>query len=378
MEEAFLAKGIPESRKVHNVSSYLGSAALQWYQNRKRNAELGQVPPITTWQEFVAAIKEAFQPLNQQTLLRKKLRMLKQKGSVQEYVFEFRNLMGQIEQMHELDQIQHFVEGLKAQTRAKVNYKAPPTLEEAIRIAVNYDSAMYGVGRYTMEPRKIFKNLEPSNSQVVPMELGAIQRQPTKEECKQLGLCFICFRKGHTARFCKNRPQSTAQKTLATVQQSLGEDPQEDQMFNAAENFMFSLGEGAAPLFYLDGLLNNFPIRVMIDSGASNDYISSKILYKIGASTEPTQASNLTIADGKQYVIDRITVPLKLKIGTFEEELCAYVFPDSNFDLILGQSWLMKRDPVISWRNMEMTTEKEGQTYHLKQSKMYLSTIRKD
>ena len=65
MEEAFLAKGVPDSRKVHNVSFYLGSAALQWYQNRKRNAEMHQAPHINTWEEFVSVIKEAFQPFNQ-------------------------------------------------------------------------------------------------------------------------------------------------------------------------------------------------------------------------------------------------------------------------------------------------------------------------
>ncbi len=55
--------------------------------------------------------------------------------------------------MSELDRVAYFIEGLKQHTKAKVNYKAPSTLEEAIQIAVNYDTAMFRDPVMKYQPR---------------------------------------------------------------------------------------------------------------------------------------------------------------------------------------------------------------------------------
>jgi hypothetical protein len=49
----------------------------------------------------------------------------------------------QIEGMGDLDKVQHFVEGLKPSTRQEVSYQAPETFEEAWKLAVQYDMAMF-------------------------------------------------------------------------------------------------------------------------------------------------------------------------------------------------------------------------------------------
>ena len=66
---------------------------------------------------------------------------------MQKYVYKFRNLVGQIEGMGELDQVMHFIDGLKQATRIEVNYKSPTTLEEAITVAIAYDTARFGPAR---------------------------------------------------------------------------------------------------------------------------------------------------------------------------------------------------------------------------------------
>ena len=43
--------------------------------------------------------------------------------------------------MGPLDQVMHFVDGLKYTTKAEVNYQGPETLEEAIDIAIAFDTA---------------------------------------------------------------------------------------------------------------------------------------------------------------------------------------------------------------------------------------------
>src|SRR5205085_4703365 len=92
-------------------------------------------------------IRAAFELPNYQQHLRKQLKQLKQTGSVHEYGAQFRNLIGQITDMAELDKVTYFVEGLKHSTKMEVNYRAPANFEDAWKLAINYDTAMFGQGK---------------------------------------------------------------------------------------------------------------------------------------------------------------------------------------------------------------------------------------
>ena len=92
-------------------------------------------------------IRAAFEPSNYQQYLQKQLKQLKQTGSVHEYGAQFRNLIGQITDMAELDKVTYFVEGLKHSTKMEVNYRAPANFEDAWKLAINYDTAMFGQGK---------------------------------------------------------------------------------------------------------------------------------------------------------------------------------------------------------------------------------------
>ena len=43
----------------------------------------------------------------------------------------FRNLIGQVDEMSELDKVTYFVDGLKSAIRAKVNYQVLETFKDA-------------------------------------------------------------------------------------------------------------------------------------------------------------------------------------------------------------------------------------------------------
>jgi Retrotransposon gag protein. len=92
-------------------------------------------------------LRAAFQPPNYQQHLRQQLKQLKQTGSVHEYGVQFRNIIGQILNMEELDKVSYFIDGLKAATKMEVNYQAPETFEDAWKLAIHYDTAMFGLGK---------------------------------------------------------------------------------------------------------------------------------------------------------------------------------------------------------------------------------------
>jgi len=62
-------------------------------------------------------------------------------------------LVEQIEDMGELDKVMHYVEGLKSATQQEVKYQAPQTLEDAWKLAVRYDTAMFGSNRSKNDKR---------------------------------------------------------------------------------------------------------------------------------------------------------------------------------------------------------------------------------
>ena len=114
------------------------------------------------------AIRTAFQPPNNQQNLRQQLKHLRQTGTVQEYSSQFRNILGQIEDMSQLDQVSYFLDGLKPATRAEVGYQAPTTFEQAWQLAICFDNAMYGalrVDNYNSRKHDWYK------SQATPMEV---------------------------------------------------------------------------------------------------------------------------------------------------------------------------------------------------------------
>ena len=49
--------------------------------------------------------------------------------------------------MGELDKVIYFIDGLKPATKMKVSYQAPEILEDAWKLTICYDTAMFGTGR---------------------------------------------------------------------------------------------------------------------------------------------------------------------------------------------------------------------------------------
>ena len=68
--------------------------------------------------------------------------------------------MSQIKGMGELDQVNTFSDGLKLATRQEVKYQAPAMLEEAWKLAVQYDTAMFSEGKVTKSNGKLHPTVE--------------------------------------------------------------------------------------------------------------------------------------------------------------------------------------------------------------------------
>ena len=117
---------ITDRHKVDCAVDYLRDSALSVYKDLENSNE------EVTWEKLKKALKETFQPFDQDRLVEEKLKKLKQTKTVDEYISDFHDLACKT-QMTEKEKIKLFIEGLK--DKAYVGYERPKTLAEAKELA---------------------------------------------------------------------------------------------------------------------------------------------------------------------------------------------------------------------------------------------------
>ncbi|KAK8301352.1 hypothetical protein V6Z11_D04G014000 [Gossypium hirsutum] len=132
MENYFRAKGIMEDAvKVNTASMFLTDIALLWWRGRttdKRHGEIG------TWQEFQCELKGQFYPEFAEEEARAKLQGITQRGTVGEYVREFKELMLQVLDVTNEEASLAFQKGLKPWVRQEVEQRGVQKLSEAMTV----------------------------------------------------------------------------------------------------------------------------------------------------------------------------------------------------------------------------------------------------
>jgi hypothetical protein len=117
-----------EEDKIETATSYLTGNAAIWWRRRHADIESGLVR-IDSWADLKGELKVKFYPSNVADEAREKLRELKHKGSISEYVKEFTNLVLQIPTLSDDDQRCYFIHGLQEWARVEVNRRHVKTLD---------------------------------------------------------------------------------------------------------------------------------------------------------------------------------------------------------------------------------------------------------
>ncbi|KAG8474384.1 hypothetical protein CXB51_034110 [Gossypium anomalum] len=135
MENYFRAKGIvDDAGKVQTASLFLTDIALLWWRGRTTDKRQGE---IGTWQEFQCELKGQFYPEFAEEEALAKLQGITQRGTVGEYVREFKELMLQVSDVTEREAMLAFQDGLKPWARQEVEQRGVQKLSEAMTVAVS-------------------------------------------------------------------------------------------------------------------------------------------------------------------------------------------------------------------------------------------------
>ena len=104
-------------------------------------------------------------------------------------------------------------------------------------------------------------------------------------------------------------------------------------------------------LLILNGILNNTRIRVMVDSGASKNFVSSTIVDKLKLRLNERSKDTIRLADGSVTQGRGTLEKQTIHIGryTFTANFSA-VSLTPKYELILGKPWLTTANPRINWQ----------------------------
>ena len=196
---------LDEATKISYASTFFaGNAASWWYTITVSNS----IP--TTWAAFEALVVKEFVPSDSVQRSRDKLRRLYQKTSVAVYLSEFRNIVLTIPEINDGEKLDRFCQGLKPQIKIEVLKAGAKTLEEASRIALNVDSAIFGSRsnsyyRYQREQSP------------VPMEIGNMEQRNID---RANNACFKCHKPGCRPWKCSNDTRSNKNSRTHSVRTS--------------------------------------------------------------------------------------------------------------------------------------------------------------
>ena len=112
-------------------------------------------------------------------------------------------------------------------------------------------------------------------------------------------------------------------------------------------------GEEDQPIM-LNGKLSRYAVSVMIDSGASGNFVSRQLVDTCGLRTARTSKGlTVTLADGNVRPCDS-SVSETLRVGKYQEKMPLRVIDLPHHDFILGKPWLRTQNPHIDWRTKSL------------------------
>ena len=152
------------------------------------------------------------------------------------------------------------------------------------------------------------------------------------------------------------RPGVPAGEPLSESPRESGPAP--DQGISSAVRIQGSVLE-------LAGRVKRRPIKVLIDSGATGNFVSDQVVTALRLKVRPeSQFEELTLADGSMVKATGY-VQFQLDCGDYRGQITARVFPNLHKEIILGMPWLIQANPTIDWTSGRVTVEQDRTTVSL-------------
>jgi hypothetical protein len=248
--------GMPPEKQVMYASTLLRGEAMLWFRSNYEDID----PGTLTWINIRTALREYFAPPNQDRRLNDEWALLRQDGTVYNYVSKLQALAMQMTGLTESAKLDKFIRGLKPKTRIEVELRDPKTCAEAYRLADRFDRIVYGYKDTFLpstplyqpstnsnqwddnrgEPMLIDSILQKRQSRAVQFNAAsptAHRSNNTKSNDRTKGLCFNCHKPGHLAKECRQPKRTLDANGFTQVKMPLS-------LNNAPRKFVENSGKG--------------------------------------------------------------------------------------------------------------------------------------
>ena len=106
----------------------------------------------------------------------------------------------------------------------------------------------------------------------------------------------------------------------------------------------------ASNLIVLPGIVQKTPANILVDSGASRNFISENFLTKLNVEINKNSSTYVRMADGRIRAGDGTVTKLYYHIGAYTARSDFVITKlHSEYQLILGKPWLTRMQPQIDW-----------------------------
>src|SRR4051812_22559778 len=343
MERVFQAIQCTEEEKVIFATQKMKGPALRWWNTASTYFTTQEIPK--DWQHFKVAFLEKYFPNSVRTQKEREFQNFKQGDmSVSEYAEKFEDLADYSRQAvyapDELWKIDQFMMGLRADIAHSVSQREFNTYAECLRQCYVAENSLKRVQEERNQNKANFRDQGRSTQHLRPRNPPSKKKQVYGDQSAQPPYCRKCNRKhtgecpnssvtcyecgepGHISRFCPKRRASG--KTTGRVY-----------------TLDSRKAKGNHNLIAGTCYVNNQPLCVLVDCGATHSFVSTECVYRLGLEVTPlpnpmiiSSATDDTVEarlicngcsvsfNGRDFPIDLICLPLK------------------KLDVILGMDWL--------------------------------------
>lgn len=195
-------------------------------------------------------------------------------------------------------------------------------------------------------------------------------------ERRAKGLCFKCGGKFHpTLHKCPERSMRVlilgegegVNEEGEIVSIETVETEEEDEDVEAECKIIGVMGSmGEFHTMKIDGKIAGIEVVVLIDSGASHNFISPEITTALGLQITPMAAKTIRLGDGHKVLSKGLCEGVRISLGSQTFVVDALVLELGGLDVVLGVSWLSTLGKVVvDWKDLSMQFLYEGKMINL-------------
>jgi hypothetical protein len=268
--------------------------------------------------------------------------------------------------------IQRYVSGLPPSMGDKIQYDDPKTMEETIRRAkcLYKQQREKPIFRKAWDDQKRSKKEQRQKGDKPSFFRNSLQGQPSFREPRmteerpqrqrQAPIQCWGYQGNHKYRDCPHKNGKA--RTVHTVQQAETVEDMGSRMpriYAALDNKQV---EFQSHMIEVEGMINNRPLIILIDSGASHSYVDPRVVENLHLTRRKHEKSWLVqLATGTKRKVTELVKSCSVDMKGMSTKAELNILPLGSYDCLIGMDWLDQHHALLDCRNKRFTClDEEG------------------